>query len=89
MEKLTVTITSPKAGDILTGNKEASFEASVKGGREPYAYNWSSNIDGALSTSQSFRQNPAKLSKGQHFLILNVIDGSGASAQGSVIIRVM
>jgi len=89
VEKLTVTITSPKAGEILTGNKEASFEASVKGGREPYAYKWNSNIDDVLSTSQSFRQSPAKLSKGQHYLILNVIDGSGASAQGSVIIHVM
>jgi len=88
-EKLTATITSPKSGEILSESKEVSFNAIVKGGKEPYAYSWSSNIDGVLSTSSSFRQSPSKLSKGEHFIILNVIDANGASGEASVIIQVM
>jgi len=53
-EKLTASITSPGSGQILTGNKEISFDAVVKGGKEPRTYSWSSNIDGVLSTSSSF-----------------------------------
>ncbi len=86
---LTVSITSPKAGEILQGNRDVSFDAEVKGGKEPYTYKWSSNIDGVLSTSSSFGQDPSKLSKGQHFIILEVRDASGSTAQGSVVIQVM
>lgn len=88
-EKLTVSIISPKSGEILQGNKDVGFNADVKGGKEPYTYKWSSNIDGVLSTSSSFEQNPSKLSKGQHFIILEVGDASGSTAQGSVVIQVM
>jgi hypothetical protein len=88
-EKLTATITSAKSGEILSGSKEVSFNAIVNGGKEPYAYGWSSNIDEILSTSSSFRQNPSKLSKGGHFIILNVIDANGATAEASVIVQVM
>jgi hypothetical protein len=89
IEKLTATITSPGSGEILAGSKEISFDAMVKGGKEPRAYSWSSNIDGVLSTSSSFRQSPSKLSKGQHILILKVTDANGASTQSSVIIQVV
>ena len=89
MEKLIVTITSPSAGEILQGNNDASFDATVKGGKEPYTFSWSSNIDGGLSTKSSFRQNPSKLSKGHHMIILKVTDASGNSSQGSVLIEVM
>jgi hypothetical protein len=88
-EKLTATITSPKSGEILSGSKEVSFYALVNGGKEPYAYSWSSNIDGVLSTSRSFQQSPSKLSKGEHFIILSIIDANGATAQASVIIQVI
>ncbi len=88
-EKLVVTVASPHAGDILQGNKDVDFDASVKGGKEPYAYSWSSNIDGVLSTSRAFKQNPSKLSKGGQVIILKVTDAAGNTGQGSAIIEVM
>lgn len=88
-EKLTVTITSPNAGDILQGDDDIGFDAIIKGGRGPYDYSWSSSIDGVLSTSRSFRQNPSKLSKGGHVIIVKVTDATGSSGQGSVQIDVM
>lgn len=89
MEKLTATIISPNAGDILQGDDDIRFDAVIKGGREPYDYSWSSNIDGVLSTSRSFCQSPSKLSKGGHVIILKVTDATGSSGQGSVQIEVM
>lgn len=88
-EKLIVTITSPSAGEILHGNREVTFDGAAKGGKEPYSYSWSSNIDGALSTKSSFRQNPSRLGKGHHNIILTVTDAHGNSGQGSVLIEVM
>ena len=88
-EKLTVTITSPKAGEILQGNKDVSFDAVVSAGKAPLSYRWSSSIDGELSTSRKFMQNPSRLSKGGHVIILKVTDAAGNSAQGSVLIEVM
>lgn len=88
-ESLTLTITSPKTGDILQGNKDVSFDAAVSGGKRPLSYVWSSSIDGTLSTSQSFNLNPSKLGKGGHVIILNVTDASGNSEQGTVQIDVM
>jgi hypothetical protein len=88
-EKLTVTITSPKAGEILQGNKDVSFDALVNEGKAPLSYRWSSSIDGELSTSRKFMQNPSPLSKGSHVIILKVTDATGSSGQGSVLIEVM
>ncbi len=84
----TVTIASPKAGEILQGNRDVAFDAVVSG-KTPLSYRWSSSIDGELSTSRKFMQNPSQLSKGGHVIILKVTDASGASAQGSVLIEVM
>jgi len=89
MEKLTVTITSPQAGEILQGNKDVSFDALVSAGKAPLSYRWSSSIDEELSTSRKFMQNPSRLSKGGHVIILKVTDATGSSAQGSVLIEVM
>jgi hypothetical protein len=88
-EKMTVTITSPKAGEILQGNEGVSFDATVSGGKRPLSYEWSSSIDGKLSSSQSFKKDPSKLSKGGHVIILKVTDASGSSQQGSVLIEVL
>ncbi len=88
-EKLMVAITSPGAGEILKGNSDVKFDAIVGGGRGSYAYRWSSSIDGTLSTKRSYQQNPSKLSKGEHTIILTAADASGRSAQASVIIQVM
>jgi hypothetical protein len=88
-EKLIVTISSPKSGEILQGNKDVSFDAAINGGKGPYTYRWTSNIDGEISTSRSFKQNPSKLSKGHQVIILTVTDASGTSGHGSVSIEVM
>lgn len=88
-EKLTVTITSPKAGDILQGSRDVAFDASVGKGKAPFSYRWSSSIDGELSASRNFMQDPSRLSKGGHVIILMVTDAAGSSAQGSVLIEVM
>jgi len=88
-ESLIVTITSPKAGDILQGDKDVSFGAAVSGGKRPLSYKWISSIDGELSTSQSFKLNPSKLGKGGHVIILKVTDASGNSEQGTILIEVM
>jgi hypothetical protein len=84
----TVTITSPKPGEILKGNKDVTFDA-VTSGKEPLTYSWTSNIDGELSTSRKFAQNPSRLSKGGHMIILKVTDAYGTSAQGTVPVEVM
>ncbi len=84
-----MTITSPKAGEILQGNKDIVFDAVVSAGQAPISYRWSSSIDGELSTSRKFMQNPSRLSKGGHVIILKVTDGSGNTAQGSVLVEVM
>ena len=88
-EKLTATITSPHAGEILQGNRDFSFDAVIGNGKTPLSYRWSSNIDGELSTSRKFMQNPSRLSKGGHVIILKVTDAAGSSVQGSILIDVM
>jgi hypothetical protein len=88
-EDLTVTITSPIAGEILQGDKDVSFASNVSGGKKPLNFVWSSSIDGELSTSQSFQMSPSKLSKGGHVIILTVTDASGSSTQGTVQIEAM
>ena len=88
-ENLIVTISSPKAGEILQGNDDFTFSGNVKGGKGPYTYSWSSSIDGALSTKSTFRFNPSKLSKGHHMIGLKAKDAEGSLGHGSVLIEVM
>jgi len=88
-EKIKVTITSPGAGQIIQGDKDISFDGSARGGEGDLSYEWISSIDGQLSTSRSFKQNPADLSKGEHIIILKATDERGSSGQGSVKIEVM
>ncbi len=86
---LSTAIIAPKSGDILTGTKEVNFDSVVKGGKGPYEYSWTSNIDSRLSPEKSFRKNATELSKGEHTVILKVTDSSGNSAQSTGLIRVM
>ena len=88
-DRVTVTISSPSGGQILKGDEAVQFEAEAKGGKEPYAYRWSSNLNGELSTKASFRQNPSDLAKGRHMIIAAVKDANGISGRGSVQINVM
>jgi hypothetical protein len=87
--KLIITISSPGDGQILKGDKDVLFEAAAKGGKGPYAYRWSSNIDGELSVKSSFRQDPSDLAKGRHTIIVAAKDSNGVSGQGSVQINVL
>jgi len=50
VETLSVAITSPASGAIIAGDKDIKFESVVKGGNKPYVFEWSSNLDGILST---------------------------------------
>lgn len=80
------TINTPRPGDLLTGNNEHNFRASVAGGKAPYSYSWTSNIDGVLSHNETFSLKPSDLQQGQHTIILQVNDSSGQMAQASVIV---
>ncbi len=88
-DKVTVTINSPSGGQILQGDKEVLFEARAEGGVAPYSYRWSSNLDGELSTMDSFRYRPSDLAKGRHTIIVAAEDANGVSGRGSVQINVM
>ena len=88
-DKVTVTINSPSGGQILQGDKEVLFEARAEGGIDPYSYRWSSNLDGELSTKDSFRYSPSDLAKGRHTIIVAAKDANGVSGRGSVQINVM
>lgn len=88
-DKVTVTINSPSGGQILQGDKEVLFEARAQGGVAPYSYRWSSNLDGELSTKDSFRYRPSDLAKGRHTIIVAAEDANGISGRGSVQINVI
>lgn len=89
-EPLSAVIISPKAGEILSRNSEFKFDSIVKGGKEPYTYSWTSNMQsGVLSTDQSFTKNLSKLNVGEHNIILKVTDASGNSAEASVVALIL
>ena len=88
-DKVTVTINSPSGAQILQGDKEVLFEARAVGGKGPYSYRWSSNLDGELSTRDSFRCRPSDLAKGRHTIIVEAKDANGVSGRGSVQVNVM
>ncbi|MDD1758040.1 MAG: hypothetical protein LUQ22_04840, partial [Methanotrichaceae archaeon] len=74
---------------ILGGDQEVVFGSFVTGGKEPYSYRWSSNLDGTLSSDKSFNQSAINLTKGEHHIILEVKDASGQSAQSTLLVWVM
>jgi len=80
------TINIPRPGDLLTGNNGVNFSASVAGGKAPYRYTWTSNINGVLSHNETFSLKPSDLQQGQHTIVLLVMDASGQTAQASVIL---
>jgi hypothetical protein len=80
------TINIPRPGDLLTGNNGVNFSASVTGGKAPYRYTWTSNINGVLSRNETFSLKPSDLQQGQHTIVLLVTDASGQTAQASVIL---
>lgn len=86
---LEVSITSPATGSVLSGDETVKFNGEVEGGKKPYAYRWSSSLDGTLSTEKSFAMPPSKMSKGGYVVILTVTDDSGASSQASITVTVL
>ena len=88
VEPLEVRVTSPSTGSVLSGDRTVQFGCEVFGGRAPYTYLWTSNIDGPLASTKSFTLRPSELRKGNHMIIVKVSDSSGKEEQGSTSIRV-
>jgi hypothetical protein len=86
-EPLSITVTSPPSGAIISGNKDIKFESFAKGGDKPYDYRWFSNMDGLLSTESSFTRSASKLHKGEHYIIIKVTDASGNSSEATALLR--
>jgi hypothetical protein len=53
-EPLDANIVSPNDDAIFDANATITFTGSVQGGTPPYTYQWSSDVDGLLSTSIGF-----------------------------------
>jgi hypothetical protein len=87
VETLSVAIASPDSGAIITGDKDIKFESAVKGGNKPYTYQWSSNLDGILSTERSFTRRSSQMQKGEHYIILKVTDASGNTSEATCLLR--
>ena len=88
-EELSVVITSPGVGAVLTGDKTVNFDCEVTGGKKPYSYKWTSNLDGQLAITKSFSKRPSELVKGSHTIIVKATDSSGKKAEGSVFVRAL
>ena len=70
-----------------------NFSCSVSGGQTPYTYNWTSNIDGVLSTSQSFSISDLSAAKRNnsvvpHTITVVVRDDNGLVSSDSITITV-
>jgi hypothetical protein len=87
VEPLSVSITSPDSGSTITGDKDIKFESAVKGGNKPYVYEWSSNLDGILSTESSFSRRSSQMQNGEHYIILRVTDASGNTSEATCLLR--
>jgi hypothetical protein len=88
-EQLSVAITSPASRVIVTGDQDIKFESVVKGGNKPYAYRWSSNLDGILYTDSSFTRRSSQLHKGEHYIMLKVTDSSGNTSEATSLLQLL
>ena len=86
---LTVTITSPATGSLLSGDEPIRFEGEATGGRKPYAYRWSSSLDGTLSSESSFETPPSEMSRGRYVGILKASGASGARGEARITVTVL
>lgn len=86
---LSVVITSPATGSILSGGDRVRFDGEARGGKLPYSYQWSSSLDGTISKDRSFTKLSSEMSKGRYVIILKVTDDSGASSQASITVTVL
>jgi hypothetical protein len=71
---LVVSITSPSDGQIFLQGTLVTFAGSASGGVAPYAYSWTSNIDGVIGNTLTFTKN--NLSVGVHTITFKVTDSA-------------
>ncbi len=85
---LEVRISKPESLNF-SAEKEVYFQAEVKGGRPPYAYEWYDCInDKKIKLSNKFWFE-RKLLPGEHLIILKVNDSYGYRSTDSVVINVI
>jgi len=71
---LIASIISPSDGQIFLQGASVTFTGSVSGGVSPYAYSWSSNLDGVIGNTLTF--NKSNLSVGVHTITFQVTDSA-------------
>lgn len=84
---LTVDINSPASDLYYEPNDIIFFTANAQGGEKPYTYQWSSNIDGALSDSNSF--STSELSIGQHLIMVQCQDANSDIATDGIYVNII
>jgi hypothetical protein len=81
------TITAPKTGKVYSEKSSISFRGSASDPEgDSMSYEWSSSIDGNLSTSKSF--STSDLSVGMHTITFTVVDEHGGRDSASIAIGV-
>ncbi len=73
------TINNPANNSVFTQfDDTVIFQGLASGGNSPYAYKWSSNIDGDLGSAESFIKN--NLSVGNHTITFSVTDANNLTS---------
>jgi PKD repeat protein len=83
----TVNITSPSGDVTITAGDSVDFECTVSNGTSPYTFQW----DFGGGATNSSVENPGSIvfsTAGNYTVTLTVTDGSGETAQASVIVSV-
>lgn len=75
---LRVRIISPIQEGIYQLSEKIPFNASVTGGKRPYRWTWTSDIDGIIGDVREFS---TTLSLGMHRITLSVVDSTGSTAK--------
>jgi hypothetical protein len=86
---LRVSIGKPKNGQIVKEGNIVIFEAIASGGKTPYTYNWTSDVDGYLGKEKKF--NYANLSKGangSNTVTLTLSDSAGFIVRSMVTLTI-
>ncbi|MHC1631405.1 MAG: PKD domain-containing protein [Methanotrichaceae archaeon] len=84
-----VAITSPAIGMVVSGDEPVKFDSNVNNGQKPYSYQWTSPLDGVLSSEESFKMCSSDMSKGSYTIVLTVTDTVGKEGQASISITVL